>query len=171
MPDKKSSESDSTPSRGVGRYLIVAVLCIALLGGGYALGGGLGGGAAGATTGEDGSAEEGEVEEAPIETIAAVVDLDAVNVNLADGHYLRVAVSVGLSEVEAGGGGHGGDEEVHFETAPAADLVLTTLSGRRMEELADADGREAARHDLEEGLVAYYGEGIVTVLLREFVMQ
>lgn len=167
MPDKKSSVSDPEPAkRARGSFAIVGVLCLGLVGAGFFLGGRLGGG------GEATAAEqEEEIEEPPISTIAAIVDLDAVNVNLAGGHYLRVAVSVGLGEVESGGGGHGGDEEIHFETAPASDLVVTTLSGRHMEELAEASGRESARRDLEAGLVAYYGEEIVTVLLREFVMQ
>ena len=165
MPDKKSSESEESPAGGSKRLIIIGVMCAVIAGGGFVLGGRMSGG---------GTAEvEAAVEEETEPTIDVIVELDPLNVNLADGHYLRLAVAVGLThEEEEGGGGHSTtDDEPAIETAPASDLVLSTFSGRVMDDLATHEGRESARHDLYEGLVAFYGEEIVTVLFTEFVMQ
>jgi len=92
---------------------------------------------------------------------------DAVNVNLADGHYLRVAISLGLSaDID-----FGHDSPDDFPVAAASDVLLHTFSGRTIAELSSTEGREAARHELEEGLAEHYGEDIVSVNYTEFVMQ
>jgi flagellar FliL protein len=176
MPDTKSeqTETDADDSGGKGRLIVTAVLCIGLAGAGFVLGGRLasGGDAEAAST-------EAEAEVAPEDlepVVGGIVGLDPVNVNLADGHYLRIAIAIALSEdyvhTVSGGGGHGAAAtEIPFETAPASDLVLGTFSGRDMTELATNEGRETARQDLLHGLENYYGEDIVTVYLTEFVMQ
>lgn len=177
MPDTTSSSGPEPPvpepaKKGKGRAIIAGVLCVALAGGGYFMGG-RGGGAAPA------AAVESLPEPEP--TVGEIVDLEPVNVNLADGHYLRIAVSLGLVEEHAdgaadAGGGHGAATEEtgesSFPTAPAADLVLSTFAGRKIDQLADHGGREAARHDLLEGIHEYYGEEeVLTVYFTEFVMQ
>lgn len=169
MPDTTSSPTEAEPAKaGKSRLLIAGVLCVAIAGGGFVIGGRMSGGAEAEVVVEE--AEEVE----PV--IAEIVDLEPINVNLAAGHYLRVAVSLGLSahdEEEGGGGGHGKDAEAEssFATAPASDLVVGTFSGRAMEELSTHEGRESARHDLLEGLEQYYGHSVITVLFTEFVMQ
>jgi flagellar protein FliL len=164
MPDKTSPESTSPPSGGPKRLITIGALCVLIAAGGYVLGGRMSGGAQPA-----GSAIEAPDEDAapPIE---AFVELDPLNVNLADGHYLRVAVAIGLTDVEEGDG-HGDDDAPPIETAPASDLVLSTFLGRRMADLSTVAGRDVARHDLYEGLVDFYGDDIVSVLFTEFVMQ
>ncbi len=173
MPDTTSSTNETaTPNEGKGgkgRLIVIVVLCFVLAGAGFFLGGRLsGGGDAEAATAEE------PVEE-PDPEIVKIVELEPVNVNLADGHYLRIAIALGLSEhalhADEGGGGHGGGEEFVFETAPASDLVVGTFSGRHMEDLQSQEGRDTARHDLFEGLENFYGEDIITVFLTEFVMQ
>jgi flagellar FliL protein len=154
---------------------MVGAICAALAAGGFFIGGKMGGGAAPAT------ATEALPEPEP--TVGEIVDLTPVNVNLADGHYLRISVSLGLLAHEGEeaaaeeSGGHGAPTETaeegsDFPTAPAADLVLSTFAGRNMEELAGSAGREAARQDLLEGIHHYYGEEeVLTVFFTEFVMQ
>lgn len=179
MPDKKSSTTDdaTTEESGGGkkRLIIVAGLCLGLAGAGFVLGGRLSGGGD-----AEAAAVETTVPEDTEPTIAAIVDLEPVNINLADGHYLRVAIAIGLSEEalhhdeEEGAGGHGAatdETEIPFEKAPASDLLLGTFAGRDMAELSTQAGRESARHDLLEGLENFYGEDIITVYLTEFVMQ
>ncbi len=174
MPDTTSSTTEEPTSSegkgGKGRLIITVVLCLGLAAAGFVLGGKLSGGDGAAAA----AADEEPVEE-PEPVVAKIVELEPVNVNLADGHYLRIAIALGLSEhalhAEEGGGGHGGGDEFVFETAPASDLVLGTFSGRLMADLESHEGREAARHDLFEGLENFYGEDIVTVFLTEFVMQ
>lgn len=147
--------------------IVVVALCAVIAAAGFLLGGRMTGGGTAAPT-------EAVAEEEPEPTIDAIVELEPLNVNLADGHYLRLAVAIGLTghaEGESGGHGGGAEEEPPIETAPASDLVLTTFAGRQMEQLATPDGREQARHDLYEGLVNFYGEEVVAVLFTEFVMQ
>ena len=169
MPDKTSSDSTQPDASGGGskRLIIMGVLCAVICAGGFVLGGRMAGGAT-----PEAVAAEPEEEEPKIEKI---VELDPLNINLAEGHYLRVAVAIGLSHVEeaADDYGHGASDEDQppIETAPASDLVLGTFAGRNMSDLQSAGGRERARADLLEGLAAYYGDKVVTVLFTEFVMQ
>lgn len=175
MPDKKSSETDNNPAdsgKGSKRLLPAAALCIVLLGGGYFVGTMTAGGSSGAPVAEatDGPTDEAaEAEHEEKAELGHLEALDAVNVNLQDGHFLRVAVTLELGEYDAGGG-HGKDA-AEFPTAPAADLVLTTFSGRTMAELGTAEGRELARTQLLDAVVAKYGDKVVSLYFTEFVMQ
>lgn len=178
MPDKKSDKTtdDEKSSGGSKRLIIVGALCALIAGAGFVLGGRMSGG--GEVVVEAAPAVEEEV--LPVTTIDEIVELEPLNVNLADGHYLRLAVAIGIAHGEDGdaaeeSSGHGSSTdstgEPSIETAPASDLVLTTFAGRVMDDLAAPEGREAARNDLEEGLVGFYGDSIVSVLFTEFVMQ
>ena len=106
-----------------------------------------------------------------------IVDLPAININLADGHYLRVAVSLGLHALEeeaAAAEGHGAAEVTEgpsIPIAPAEDLVVALFSGRTMESLATVAGREEARAALTALIVEHYGATVTSVFLTEFVMQ
>ena len=170
---KTDTPDDAGEKQGGGamRLVTVGILSLSIAGAGYFIGGR--GGAAPAAT-DAAAAEAAAAEEEVAEPeVVEIVDLDAVNVNLTDNHYLRVAISLGIGHVEEeGGGGHGGESDATFPTAPAADLVLTTFAERSMAELSDAAGRIAARDELEHHLKEYYGEEVlVTVFFTEFVMQ
>ncbi|MGH9132734.1 MAG: flagellar basal body-associated FliL family protein [Ilumatobacteraceae bacterium] len=159
------------PKRSKGKLAIALALCGALAGGGYVLGG------RGASAAPEGEATAGTVvEEEPVALdFTEIVDLPAMNINLADGHYLRVAVSLGLHSdgEEASGGGHGAaeDEGPSIPTAPAKDIVVSTLSGRTMASLATAEGRDEAKSALTAEILEHYGETVASVFLTEFVMQ
>ena len=160
MADKTSKTTEG--SNGSKRMIVVIALCVVIAGAGFVLGGRM--------TGSGTVVPEEAVAEAPEPTIDVIVELEPLNVNLADGHYLRLAIAIGLTG-HAEGGGHGSEDEPPIETAPASDLVLTTFAGRQMSQLATPEGREQARSDLHAGLVGFYGEDVVTVLFTEFVMQ
>jgi flagellar FliL protein len=157
--DTTSADTPAPPAKSGGpmRLISAAMISIALVTTGYFIGG------------RGSSAAAPPTETAPVEeehhAVGMIVDLEAINVNLAAGHYLRIAISLGLAE------------DVHLEkpeefaSAPASDLVVTTFSGRSMEELSTPEGRVHAREELEEGLAEYYGEEIVSVFFTEFVMQ
>ena len=168
MADKKSPEStEEEADGGKSRLIIIVAMCVAIAGGGFMIGGRMSGGGA---EEETAVATEDTVEPEPV--IEAIVDLEAINVNLANGHYLRIAIALGLSEVPEAEGGHGGgDDGPPIEIAPASDLVLTTFSGRTIEDLETPEGRELARKDMLHGLENYYGESIIAVMFTEFVMQ
>lgn len=176
--NKAQTDDDEAPQKGGPvRMFIVGVISLLIAGGGYFIGGRDG---AAATTPDATQQAAGAVPAGPVEPeIHEIVDLEAVNVNLTDNHYLRVAISLGIalavdSEEASSAKAHGADaaEGSTFPTAPAADLVLSTYAVRSLAELSDPAGRAAARDELELRLKEYYGEEIlVTVFFTEFVMQ
>ena len=174
MPDTKSAGETPEPTGSSGskkKKIVTAVVAVVLVGVGYVLGGKLGAGAPAAAddSGAVATAEAPEEVEADEAHVGLVVDLDAVDVNLADGHYLRVAIPLGLAEDVVLEGAHG--ESAGFPVAAASDVVLHTFSGRTMSELSTTEGREAARNEVFEGLAPHYGDDIVSIYYTEFVMQ
>lgn len=174
-PDETSTEP-VPPRRSRVRSLLTLGLCAGLAAGGYVLGGFT------ARAGEPAPTAtvtiEGEDGPVPVEfdeswcegvgvtpVLGEVIDLPPMNVNLADQHYLRVAVSLGFEQ-----GAADTDPET-FRPAPAQDIVLTVLSGRAVSELRSAEGREAVRQELTDRIVAHYGDEVMAVYLTEFVMQ
>jgi flagellar FliL protein len=154
MPDTESPNATPAPSKGRSglRTFVTVALSLCLVGMGYFAG------MRGAPPAQPAVASEQFVaRQAP--EVGTIVDLDA------GGHYLRIAVSLGLSD----------ELEVHepedFPTAPAADFVLTAFAGRTVDELADPAGREAVREELAAALEQFYGDDIVAIYFTEFVMQ
>jgi flagellar protein FliL len=178
MAKKKKAEEGSEDTEaeggkgGGGKMMPAAMISLALVAAGYFVGG-RGGGAA--------PAAEATVITviAPEPEVETIIDLEPININLADGHYLRIAISIGMAAAheeasgEAAAAGHGAatDTATTEPTAPAADLVLSTFAGKTMEELSTLEGRVAARDHLQEGLKEFYGEEVLTVFFTEFVMQ
>lgn len=170
MPDKKSSKNsadDDVVEDGTKRPIIPILVSIIMLGAGYFVGGMMGGGSG------DGAAASGEptettVEEAEHHELGELVPLEPININLQGGHFLRVAIC--LETHASGSGGHGGGDEA-FPTAPAADLLLATFSGRTVEELSTIDGREHVRQELLDAVVERYDGEVYGLYFTEFVMQ
>jgi flagellar basal body-associated protein FliL len=147
------------------KLIVLVVLCVGLAGAGYKLGGG-------------GAAAEGVVTTTTIvqlegckegtdstDVVPNVVDLPKMNLNLADGHYLSVAVSLNLCPdvvVTA---------EAPMQTAPAKDIIVSTLSGSSMAVLSTPEGRDEAKKLLVERLSDEYEEVIYDLFFVEFVMQ
>lgn len=165
------------PRRSKVKSLLTVGLCAALAAGGYVLGGRTATAgepeqtATATIEGEDGVPVPVEFDEAWCEGVGVepvlgeVIDLPAMNVNLADNHYLRVAVSLGFED-----GAVDSDPE-RFVAAPAQDIVLSLFSGRTQTELRSPEGRETVKEELTERIVAHYGEDVMAVYLTEFVMQ
>ena len=168
MADKKSKEKDADEKGGGSKRMITAlVLSVAMLGAGYFVGGMMSGGAAEPAPADAAAAEE-EVVEEPSE-LGYLVGLDAINVNLADGAYLRIAVSIELDKDLVEKDSKTG--EISFATAPAADMVLATFSGRALDALSTAAGRDAARTTLFDRVYEVYGSQVKGLYFTEFVMQ
>lgn len=168
MPDKKSSDKEQDKEGGKKSLLPIVVIGVVMLGGGYFVGGMMSGGSEPVPVADAAEAEP-EAEKVELGHLEA---LEAVNVNLADGHFLRIAVTLEIhSDEKEASGGHGGEEAAAFATAPAADLVLTTFSGQSMEELSTVEGRESAREHLLEKVIEKYGETVTSLYFTEFVMQ
>lgn len=172
MSDKKSSEkaaptAEAAPAKSGGllRTVVIVFLLIGIAGIGYVIGG-RGGAAPAAPAAADEAAAAAEAEkEAEAEKKGPIVEMEPINVNLAEGHYLRIAVALGLSsEVKL-------KEPEEFDKAAASDVVLGTFSGMAMADLTSAEGREKAREHLLEALEPHYGTEVVHVYFTEFVMQ
>ena len=154
-PDAAGGEEEPKKSK---KKLIIGVVAAAAVGaGGYVYGAGSSSNAAAAVT--------TTTTIAPALALGPIVDLPAINLNLVDGHFLRVAVSLAMSAEMT-------PEEVkEFNGAVAKDLVVETLSGRTMEELSTPEGRRTAKEELSTAIRESYGEMIEEVLFTDFVMQ
>lgn len=90
----------------------------------------------------------------------AIVQIDPISVNLADGHYLRVGVALQLIA-----------DAPTPEVAPALDTLISLFSGQKMEELADATQRNALKQQLSTQLAELYGADVMDVYFTDFVTQ
>jgi len=110
-------------------------------------------------TADDGSEEDAT----PTSTFVAgkVVAVDPITINLANGHYLKVAVGL-QATADAG-------EEV--SSSKAVDALITQFSGRTVDELATAAGRDAAKKALVKQLKKLYEKKVYDVYWTTFVMN
>ncbi|MBM0124198.1 flagellar basal body-associated FliL family protein [Pimelobacter simplex] len=126
---------------GRGRTVGIAVLLLALVGGGawfFVL------------------KPSGAAEPKPGE----VVPIEAIQVNLAGGHYLRLGMALQLTE---------GAHEV--DGSQALDAAITVFSGLPVGEVNKPDIREKLRHQLQEKLHERYHGDVMEVYFTEFVTQ
>ena len=89
-----------------------------------------------------------------------VVTLEPIQVNLADGHYLRIGIALQL-EAEA--------HEV--DGSKALDSVIGLFSGVDTAELAKPGQRNEFKHKLNEELEHSYHGDVLEVYFTEFVTQ
>jgi flagellar basal body-associated protein FliL len=168
---KKETEGEGEGEEGGGKKkrspLIIVGLCVVLAGVGYMLGGrsaGASGEAAAPTTTIKQLEGCKEGTDANIAEHRAI-DLPAMNINLTGGHFLRVTVSLAICpDVVI-------EKPESFVSAPAKDLIVTTLSGNSMEVLGDPAGREKVKELLTERIAAVYPEEVYEIYFLEFVMK
>jgi flagellar FliL protein len=90
-----------------------------------------------------------------------VVKLDPITINLANGKFLKLGISL-QATADAG-------EEV--SGAKALDAAIELFSQKTVEELATREGREKAKLKLEKRLLELYEQKVYEVYFTEFVMQ
>jgi flagellar protein FliL len=94
-----------------------------------------------------------------------IVKLDAVTINLADGHYLKLAFALQATA----------DAAEAPDGSKALGIAIDTYTGKDIAELSTAKGREAAKAEfLEKVRKAYEHEEKETVMdlyLTQFVTQ
>ncbi len=117
----------------------------------------------------DGGADEVKKEEKEKKIHSEVgADLDVFVVNLAGsgpGRYLRTTLSLGVK------GSHEKEKIKEF-TGPIRHAVIMYLTGRKVEELVDPDGKEKLRQALQEQINEAVGQKMVsTVYFKEFLIQ
>jgi flagellar FliL protein len=89
-----------------------------------------------------------------------VMKLDAIQINLADNHYLRIAISLQLVK---------GVKEA--DGSKAQDAAITVFSGLPMSEVNDPKHRELLRTELVKQLKERYEGGVMGVYFTELVTQ
>ena len=107
-----------------------------------------------------------------------VVALDAITMNLSDGHLLKVGIGFQLEyEKAAGGGGGEGEAAPPADTtdptkgyARALDIVIDELGKHTMEDLS-GPGRSEAKEALVKRLEKTFHGKIEDVYFHQFVMQ
>jgi flagellar FliL protein len=100
---------------------------------------------------------EAEAKPAPGE----VLKLDAIQLNLAQGRYLRLGIALQASE-EAGD---------YVEGSKALDAAIELFSGRKMEDLAQPVQREVLKDKLLVELEERYDGKVIDVYFTDFVTQ
>lgn len=166
MAKKKTDKTAEGGEEKKKNPLVIGGLCLALAGVGYMMGGRK----AGAQEGSAPTTTIDQLEGCVEGTDAAhaehrAIDLPSMSVNLTDGHFLKVTVSLALCpDVVLAEG-----EE--FVSAPAKDIIVSTLSGNSMTVLQEPEGREQAKELLTEKIAEVYPEEVYEIYFVEFVMQ
>jgi flagellar FliL protein len=150
--DKEATETEA-PKKSK-KMLIIIVLAVVLLGGG----------GAGAYL----FFFKGDSAEAAAKPVkGAVVAIEnALTINLADAHYLKMAFAMQMTE-------EAGEEEV--DAAEAIDLAITQYTGMEISELETSKGRDKAKAELLEKIEkAYNVDGkhlVMEIYFTQFVTQ
>ncbi len=100
--------------------------------------------------------EEGPAEPEP----GALVEVEAINVNLAQGRYLRLGFTVQLAA---------GAEEI--PVAQVTDVAIALYSGRSVEEVNDPARRAELQEELAGQLTERFGVEVMGVYYTDFVTQ
>lgn len=156
MRKEKNDETAEGTGKGGGKKKLIMLLAVVLLAG-----------AGAAYFFLFAGSGEAEAEE-PVSS-GTYLALEPVAVNLAGGGYLKIGVSLELTEDGAGGGEGGG-----LDGSKATDLVISTFSQAKPADVTGA--REALKEALEQKIIAAYttDEGVQEVLgiyYTEYVTQ
>jgi flagellar FliL protein len=131
--DEKEAAETEAPKKSK-KMLIIIVLAVVLLGGG-----------AGAYFFLF-APDEAAAAEKPVK--GAVVTMEnALTINLAEAHYLKLAFAMQMTE-------EAGEEEI--DTAEALDLAIDQYTGMEIAELETTKGREKAKEELLEKIEKAY---------------
>ena len=151
---EKATETDEAPAKGGKKKLLLIVLVLLLAAGGAAY--------FFLFSGDSAKAEE------PVSSGTYVV-LDPVAVNLAGGGYLKIGVSMELTEEGAAGGHEGGG----LDGSKATDLIISTFSQAAPADVTGA--RDALKEALQQKIVEAYTEDghelVMGIYYTEYVTQ
>lgn len=149
---------EAPPKSGKGRLVVFLLAGLVFLGG-------LGGGAWFFMPGLFGRGAK-PAEPAPV-TVKVTVPLGAVVVNLSgqDRRYLRVGVSLGVSDPKQ-------VKELDEHKSQLLDLVISVFSAADVEELTSDEGKTEIKHELVKRMhEELHLESVVRVYFTEFVIQ
>jgi flagellar FliL protein len=108
----------------------------------------------------------GPVVEPPPEA-GEIANIEAININLADGRFLRVAVGAQLTKKVP----EKAEVWVEVEGAKVRDAMITVFSGKKIAEIQSTEGRMEAVKELEELVVESTEKKVMKIYLGEYVSQ
>ena len=149
MPDTPAKDGDAAAPKKSKKKLVIMLLAVVLV-----LGGGAG---AYLMLGSKHSKTAAKPKPKP----GAVIPLDAITVNLADGHYLKIHIAL---QATAGAG-----ETV--DGSQALDLTVAEFSNHPMAEYSSEAGRANAKAELLAAIEKAYEDKIMDIYFTEFVIQ
>jgi flagellar FliL protein len=148
---KEEKPADETKAKGGKKKLIMIIAIAVVL---------LGGGAGGYLMFKPGKAA---AEPAPTPGVVAV--LDAITINLADGHYLKLKMTL-QATTEAAEAPDG---------SKALDIAIELFSNQSQDVLLSADGRDKAKKDLIAKVIKAYTvdkkKEVMDIYFTTFVIQ
>ena len=151
---EKAPETDEAPAKGGKKKLLLILLVLLLAAGGAAY--------FFLFSGDSAKAEE------PVSS-GTYVALEPVAVNLAGGGYLKIGVSLELTEEGAASGGEGGG----LDGSKATDLIISTFSQAAPADVTGA--RDALKEALQQKIVEAYTEDghelVMGIYYTEYVTQ
>lgn len=93
----------------------------------------------------------------------SVVTMDATTVNLAGGHYLKIAVAIQLVK--------GAASATDFATSHAAELVIDQFSNRTVGSLSSNQARKSLSAQLLAAMKQAYPGEVYDIFVTQFVTQ
>ncbi|WP_433604048.1 flagellar basal body-associated FliL family protein [Dactylosporangium sp. CA-139114] len=148
--DEKATEE--TPGKG-GKKKLIMIVAIALV---ALIGGGVGGYMMFAP-------KKATAEPAPTPGVVSV--LDAITINLADGHYLKLKMTLQATT----------DAAEAPDGSKALDIAISLYSGRKMDELMSNAERDRTKKELVEKVVKAYTvdkkKEVMDIYFTTFVIQ
>lgn len=148
MSKKEQADAGTAaePKKSKKKLMMIVILAVLLLGSG---------GAAYFMLGSS------EPKEEPKQEAGAVVAMESVTVNLADGHYLKMKLALQATAT------------AHEEPdgSKAMDLAISTYTDLPLAELSSAKAREKVKGELKKKIEEAYEGEIMDIYFLEFVMQ
>jgi flagellar FliL protein len=171
-PDGGATEAPAK-KRGHNNLIPAIVIAVGLLGGGFFMGRGPAAPPAAQAHAAEKEKVKAEPEVSEEATHGPVQNLEAITLNLADGHFLKIGLALQLAEVE------GAAEEAAEElpAAKALDIAITLLGEKTMDDLASPKARELVKKELSKRVSMAYLDPetdaplVTKVYFTEFVMQ
>ena len=160
-------EAGKKTKGGKGNLIPAIVVAVGLLGAGYFMSGG-GGGKAAPAAAAGGEAAAGQAAGTTATTVPAgetVSTGDAITLNLADGRFLKVAISLQLAK------GVSAEKFTPAEAAKALDATISYLGSKSYADLAAPGGRDAAKAELSKKIAELYEKQVLGIYFTQFVMQ
>ena len=91
----------------------------------------------------------------------AVVAIEPININLADGHYLKLGFALQLSK----------GAKADLDTSQALSIAIDQLTGQSMDQLSKTAERRKAVETLTKAIEKAYGEEVIGLYPTTLVMQ